>query len=372
MFERLVDRSGSRFKDGHARRTARFHRMFGDGAVWKLIMKVPGVHQAKVPSPYLRLRMGKHLIIGASGQLGIELMLGLQAQVGPENVVLSDVKPSDHPSSVLSPFVAADATDLDAQRALFESHQVDVVYNLVAMLSAKGEANPMAAWQLNMAPLLHTLELAKEGLVGKVFWPSSIAVFGPDAPKNDTPQHATLTPSTVYGLSKAAGELWCKYYHDKHGVDVRSIRYPGLIGSNSQPGGGTTDYAVDAFLKALSGETLSCYLEHDERLPMMSMQDAVRGTLELMAAPRESIRIRTSYNMSGCAFTPAELASAIRKHVPEFNIAYAPDHRQTIAASWPNSLNDDDARQDWGWQPAHNLGSLVSHVLDGLAQPSRR
>jgi len=313
--------------------------------------------------------MGKHLIVGASGQLGIELMLGLQARYGAENVVLSDVRPCPHPDAALSTFVTADATDLDAQRALMEGDDIDVVYNLVAMLSAKGESHPMAAWGLNMNPLLHTLELAREGKVKRVFWPSSIAVFGPEAPKNGTAQDAALVPTTVYGVSKTAGELWCKYYHDKFGVDVRSIRYPGLIGYRSMPGGGTTDYAVDAFHCAATGKALTCYLAHDERLPMMSMSDAVRGTLELMEAPSADVQVRTSYNLHGCDFTPAELTAAIRRHVPDFEVVYAPDHRQAIAESWPNRLDDHAARRDWGWQPEHDVEGLVQHVLEGLAQP---
>lgn len=314
--------------------------------------------------------MGKHLILGASGQLGIELMLGLQQRHGAEAVVLADVRPSPHPDAAKSTFISADATDLDAQRALVQGHDVDVIYNLVAMLSARGEANPMAAWGLNMEPLLHTLELAREGEVKQVFWPSSIAVFGPDAPKDQTPQSAALVPTTVYGVSKTAGELWCKYYHDKYGVDVRSIRYPGLIGYRSLPGGGTTDYAVEAFHCALEGKPLKCYLEADERLPMMSMEDAVRGTLELMEAPSESINIRPSYNLSGCDFTPRELTHALQSRVAGFETVYAPDHRQDIASSWPNSLDDRDARRDWGWAPRHDVHGLVTHVLDGLAQHS--
>ena len=314
--------------------------------------------------------MGKHLIVGASGQLGIELMLGLQQRYGVDAVLLSDVRPSPHPEAAKSMFIAADAKDLDAQRAILESHDVEVVYNLVAMLSAKGEVNPLAAWSLNMDPLLHTLELAREGRVKRVFWPSSIAVFGVDASKDGTPQNAALLPTTIYGVSKAAGELWCKYYHDKFGVDVRSIRYPGLIGFRSMPGGGTTDYAVDAFHCAQAGQPLTCYLDENERLPMMSMDDAVRGTMELMEAPSECIRIRTSYNLSGCDFTPCELTRALQQRVPGFDTMYAPDHRQDIAASWPNSLDDSDARRDWGWSPRHDVQGLVAHVLDGLTQQS--
>ena len=318
------------------------------------------------------MTMGKHLIIGASGHLGVELMLGLQERHGADNVILSDLRPSPHPNAALSAFVALDARDKDAQRALFEGEDIEVVYNLVAMLSAKGEQDPMAAWALNMEPLLHTLELAREKLVKKVFWPSSIAVFGPDAPKIGTPQNAALNPTTVYGVSKAAGELWCKYHHETFGVDVRSIRYPGLIGFRSMPGGGTTDYAVEAFHCALEGRPLKCYLEATERLPMMTMSDAVRGTLELMEAPAEDIQVRTSYNLHGCDFTPAELAEAIASRISEFEVTYHPDHRQTIAASWPDQLDDEAAARDWGWQAVHDVDGLVAHILEGLAQPTHR
>jgi nucleoside-diphosphate-sugar epimerase len=314
--------------------------------------------------------MGKQLIVGAAGQLGIELMLALQKRVGPEQVVLADIRPVPHPSADQSPFVHLDATDGAALNAVLVEHDVEVMFMLVAMLSAKGETMPLAAWDLNMSPLLLALEAAKEGKVKQVFWPSSIAVFGPDAPKDATPQDAGLTPTTVYGVSKVAGELWCKYYHDKFGVDVRSLRYPGLIGFRSQPGGGTTDYAVEAFHRAAAGEALSCYLDANERLPMMSMEDAVRGTLELMAAPSEDIRVRTSYNLNGCDFTPAELVAAIRTHVPEFAVSYTPDRRQDIAASWPNSLDDSAARRDWGWKPQHDVSGLVEHMFQGLQQPA--
>ncbi|MEE2919651.1 MAG: NAD-dependent epimerase/dehydratase family protein [Bacteroidota bacterium] len=318
------------------------------------------------------MTMGKHLIIGASGQLGVELMLGLQERHGHANVILSDLHSSPHPDAARSSFVALDATDKEAQRTLFEAEDIEVVYNLVAMLSAKGEQDPMAAWKLNMEPLLHTLEMAREGLVERVFWPSSMAVFGADAPKNATPQESALNPTTVYGVSKTAGELWCNYYHETFGVDVRSIRYPGLIGFRSMPGGGTTDYAVDAFHCAIDGRPLCCYLDPDERLPMMSMSDAVRGTLQLMEAPRESISVRTSYNLHGCDFTPAELTAAIALHLPGFETTYQPDHRQAIAASWPDTLDDSVATRDWDWKSTHNVNELVTHMLEGLAQPTHR
>ena len=232
--------------------TAWFHRLFGNGLIRQVVLKVRGIHYPKVPPPYLRMTMGKHLIIGASGQLGVELMLGLQERHGHANVILSDLHSSPHPDAARSSFVALDATDKEAQRTLFEAEDIEVVYNLVAMLSAKGEQDPMAAWKLNMEPLLHTLEMAREGLVERVFWPSSMAVFGADAPKNATPQESALNPTTVYGVSKTAGELWCNYYHETFGVDVRSIRYPGLIGFRSMPGGGTCTTAPSSGMSPTS------------------------------------------------------------------------------------------------------------------------
>ena len=314
--------------------------------------------------------MGKHLIVGAAGQLGIELMLALQSRHGSHQVVLTDIRPTPHPDGSKSTYVEADARDAADLRNVIEAHDIDVVYNLVAMLSARGEANPMAAWKLNMDPLLHVLEMAREGLVEKVFWPSSIAVFGPDAPKNSTPQDAPLHPTTVYGVSKIAGELWCDYYHTKYGVDVRSLRYPGLIGYRSQPGGGTTDYAVDALIQAARGQGLGCCLDANERLPMMSMDDAIRGTLQLMDAPSEALTVRTSYNLHGCDFSPSELEAAIQVHVPEFAMTFAPDHRQGIAASWPNSIDDSAAQRDWGWKAEHDVAGLVEHIFQGLQQPA--
>ena len=314
--------------------------------------------------------MGKHLIIGAAGQLGIELMLKLQERFGADNVVLTDIRPTPHPDGAKSLFVEADARDRGALRALCLNHDFEVVYNLVAMLSAKGEVDPMAAWKLNMDPLLSVLELAREGLVNKVFWPSSIAVFGPDAPKMMTPQDAPLHPTTIYGVSKVAGELWCAYYHQKYGVDVRSLRYPGLIGYRSQPGGGTTDYAVDALIQAAQSRGMQCYLDANERLPMMSMNDAIRGTLELMDAPSESIKVRTSYNLHGCDFSPAELEAAIQIHEPAFAMTFAPDHRQDIAASWPDSLDDSAAQRDWGWKSQLDVEGLVKHIFQGFQQPA--
>ena len=310
--------------------------------------------------------MEKTLVIGASGQLGIELIIGLQERFGIESVIASDIKRGGDKQANKSEFILLDATDGDALRKVLKEHEINNVYHLVAMLSAKGEANPVAAWDLNMKSLLNVLECAKDGLIEKVFWPSSIAVFGPDAPKDKTPQDAFCDPTTIYGVSKVAGELWCNYYFDKYGVDVRSLRYPGLIGHRSMPGGGTTDYAVDAFYKALEGVDFECYLDKDEALPMMHMDDAVRATIELMDAPSENIKLRTSYNLNGCSFSPLELNNEIAKHCPNFVTIYNPDSRQNIAASWPNSLDDSIAKSEWGWKHKYGTKELVEAMLNAL------
>ena len=311
--------------------------------------------------------MKKHLVIGASGQLGIELVIGLQKRYDIDAVIASDIRKGEDAEANKSDFITLDATDSDAVRNILQGGEFDCVYHLVAMLSAKGENNPVAAWDLNMKSLINVLECAKDGLVEKVFWPSSIAVFGPEAPKDGTPQDTFCDPTTIYGVSKVAGELWGKYYHEKYGVDVRSLRYPGLIGHRSMPGGGTTDYAVDAFYKAVAGEEFDCFLDKDEALPMMHMDDAIRATLDLMAAPSENIKLRTSYNLSGCSFSPLQLHNEIAKHRPDFKTNYKPDSRQEIAASWPNSIDDSTARDEWGWQPEFGTSELVEAMLNALA-----
>lgn len=310
--------------------------------------------------------MKRHLVIGASGQLGIELIIGLQQRYGVEAVVATDIRQGNDEQANKSEFMLLDATDENAVRKVISDGNFECVYHLVAMLSARGENDPLAAWDLNMKSLLIILECAREGMVDKVFWPSSIAVFGPDAEKNSTPQDTFCDPTTIYGVSKVSGELWANYYNKKYGVDIRSIRYPGLIGHRSLPGGGTTDYAVDAFYKAIDGVEFECYLEADEALPMMHMDDAVRATLDLMEAPSDSISVRTSYNLSGCSFSPAELNSAIAEIMPEFNTVYNPDARQQIAASWPNSIDDSKARNDWGWEPKFDTKGLVAAMLEAL------
>ena len=311
--------------------------------------------------------MEKNLVIGASGQLGIELIIGLQKRFGIDSVVASDISKCDDELVNRSEFILLDATDTNSVRKVIKECEFTTVYHLVAMLSAKGEVNPIAAWDLNMKSLINVLDCAKDGMIKKVFWPSSIAVFGPDAPKNGTPQDTFCDPTTIYGVSKVAGELWCNYYHEKYGVDVRSLRYPGLIGHRSMPGGGTTDYAVDAFYKAINDEKFECYLDKDEALPMMHMDDAVRSTLELMAAPSEDIKLRTSYNISGCSFSPGELNDAIAKFHPDFETKYSPDQRQNIAASWPNSIDDSRAREEWNWKPEYGTKELVESMLNALS-----
>lgn len=313
-------------------------------------------------------RMKKHLVIGAAGQLGVELVLALQAKYGTDQVVVADIRTPSDPAVLNSPFVHLDATDLDAMQAVLQGGTYAAVYHLAAMLSAVGEKRPLAAWDLNMASLLNVLECARERLVERVFWPSSIAVFGPATPKHDVPQDAALDPTTVYGISKVAGEGWCRYYHAQYGVDVRSLRYPGLLGHRSLPGGGTTDYAVDIFLSAVRGERYTSFLGPDSALPMMYIEDAVRATLELMDAEAEAVHIRTSYNLAAMTFTPAELAAAIRERIPSFEIEYAPDSRQAIADSWPASIDDRSARRDWGWHHAVNIGELVDVMLEAWEQ----
>lgn len=248
---------------------------------------------------------------------------------------------------------------------ILEKHDIKEIYHLAAILSAKGEQNPLFAWQLNMDSLLTVLEAGKNQ-IEKIYWPSSIAVFGPDTPKENTPQNTIMSPSTVYGISKLAGERWCEYYHQHYGVDVRSLRYPGLIGYKALPGGGTTDYAVDIFHKAIAGETYECFLKNDSMLPMMYMDDAVKATIDLMESPAEKVKIRSSYNLAAMSFTPAEIANEIKKHYPNFSIQYNPDFRQEIADSWPGSIDDSAARADWGWNHSYGIKELVETMIKHL------
>ncbi len=305
----------------------------------------------------------KILVIGANGQIGTVLTQTLQQKYGVEQVISSDLAAKPHNASGI--FETLDVLDATRLGEIIRQYDVRCVYHLAAILSATGEQHPQWAWNVNMGGLFNVLEAAREYRL-RVFFPSSIASFGPHALRENTPQHGPLEPTTVYGISKVAGELWCQYYHLRYGVDVRSLRYPGIISYQSLPGGGTTDYAVDIFHKAVKGEPFTCFLQADTCLPMMYMADAIRATLMLMDAPNEQIRIRTSYNLAGMSFTPAELAAEIQKHYPNFEVQYQPDFRQAIADSWPKSLDDSDARQDWGWQPEYDLASMTADMLANL------
>ncbi len=306
----------------------------------------------------------KILVIGSSGQIGTELVEGLRDRFGSEQVVASDIK--EPQSKQDGPFVLVNAMDRHGIERILDKHGITEVYLLAALLSATAEKDPAFAWKLNMESLLIILELAREGRLKKVYWPSSIAAFGPTTPKDATPQHTVTEPSTVYGISKLAGEGWCSYYHQRYGVDVRSIRYPGLIGWKSAPGGGTTDYAVHIFHEAIKHGRYTSFLGPESTLPMMYMPDAIRATIELMEAPTERIKVRTSYNLGGISFNPQEIAAEVAKHVPGFTISYAPDERQAYADSWPRSIDDTEARNDWGWKPAYDLAAMVADMFAHL------
>ena len=306
------------------------------------------------------------LILGACGQIGTELTLALRQKYGNESVVASDIRRSDLAELQDGPFEILDASDADALRAVCEQYKIHTVYHLVAMLSATGEKFPMKAWDLNMQSLLHVLELAREGVIQKIFWPSSIAVFGPTTPKDHTPQQTIMEPSTVYGISKLAGERWCEYYFNKYGVDVRSIRYPGLISWKSQPGGGTTDYAVEIYYKALEEGRYTSFLSEQRGLPMMYMDDAIRATIELTEAPAEQVKVRNSYNLAGISFDPVTIAASIAGHIEGFEMDCVPDFRENIAASWPASIDDSAAQADWNWTPEYDLEAMTAAMLGNL------
>jgi nucleoside-diphosphate-sugar epimerase len=308
--------------------------------------------------------MSKILVIGSAGQIGSELVMALRSKFGNENVIASDVR--NAPEDVMSsgPFETLDVMDDKKIRDVIAKHKIETVYLLAAMLSGSAEKHPMKAWDLNMVGLLNILNLAKEGVIKKVFWPSSIAVFGPTTPKVNTPQLTVMEPSTVYGISKQAGERWCEYYFIKHGVDVRSVRYPGLISYKTEAGGGTTDYAVEIFYEAIKHKKYECFLKEDAALPMMFMPDAIRGTIDLMEADSSRVKIRSSYNLSGISFDPKQLADEIKKHIPEFTITYKPDFRQKIAESWPGSIDDSEARADWDWKHEYDLSRMTEIMLE--------
>jgi len=311
--------------------------------------------------------MAKTIIIGACGQIGTELTLALRQKYGNDQVIAADLKETCPEILNEGPYIQMDILNKEFVCEYLKNHEVTTVYLLAALLSATAEKNPAFAWKLNMEGLFTILDLAKEGFVKKIFWPSSIAVFGPTTPADNTPQHTIMEPSTVYGISKQAGERWCEYYFNKFGVDVRSIRYPGLISYKSLPGGGTTDYAVDIFYQAKKSGNFECFLKEDTALPMMFMEDAIHATLQLMDAPSEQIKIRSAYNLAGISFNPKTLSDEIKKHMPEFAISYAPDFRQAIADSWPNSIDDSYAQKDWGWQHKYDLAALVDVMLKNVS-----
>ena len=308
------------------------------------------------------------MVIGANGQIGTDLVSGLAQRFGAENVIATDIREGNHGDVQ---FESLDILDNETLEILIKKHNVGTVYLLAALLSATAEQKPMAAWKLNMDGLFNVLELAKAGTIEKIFWPSSIAVFGPTTPRDNTPQTTVMEPSTVYGISKLAGERWCEYYHNKYGIDVRSIRYPGLISYKAEPGGGTTDYAVDIYYKAVQDGKYECYLEGDTYLPMMYMEDAIKATIDLMHVDEEKIKIRSSYNLAGISFSPVEISEEIKKYIPDFSISYTPDFRQVIANSWPKSINESQACKDWGWENSYDLESMTKAMLEGLKEKLR-
>ena len=310
----------------------------------------------------------KILIIGAGGQVGTELTLQLRERYGNDSVIATDLKDKAEGIFEAGPYHKLDALDKQGLIDLVKKYGVTHIYHLAALLSATAEKNPMFGWDLNMNSLLHVLNVAKDNGLKQVYWPSSIAAFGPNTPRENTEQYCVMDPNTVYGISKLTGELWCDYYFKKYNLDVRSLRYPGLISWKTEPGGGTTDYAVHIFYEALKNKSYECFLSADTGLPMLYMPDAIKATLDLMDAPAEKVKIRTSYNLAGFTFTPAELAVEIQKHIPDFTISYKPDFRQAIADSWPASIDDSRAREDWGWKNDYDTSAMVDDMLMNIAK----
>jgi nucleoside-diphosphate-sugar epimerase len=308
----------------------------------------------------------KILIIGACGQIGTELTHKLRKLYGTENVIASDIRKLNNDIVNSGTFEVVNALDFNQIEHLVEVHHITDIYLMAALLSATAEKNPAFAWDLNMNSLFHVLNLAKAKKIKKIFWPSSIAVFGPTTPKENTPQYTIMEPSTVYGISKQAGERWCEYYNHIFGVDVRSVRYPGLISWSTPPGGGTTDYAVDIYHQALKEGKYECFLSSETKMPMMYMDDAIDATIRIMQAPAEQIKIRSSYNLAAMSFTPTEIATEIKKHIPDFTVTYRPDFRQIIADSWPASIDDSKAREDWNWHHEFDLKSMTVDMLKNL------
>lgn len=311
--------------------------------------------------------MEKILIIGAGGQIGVELSTALRKIYGPQHVIATDLRENTLLTEGEGPFYILDATKPESIKEIVEKENITQIYHLAAILSAVGETKPLWAWNINMTSLLDILEICKEQKIKKLFWPSSIAAFGFTTPKENTPQHTIVEPNTVYGISKYSGELWCQYYFNKYGLDVRSIRYPGIISWKSPPGGGTTDYAIEIYHAALQDSAhYTCFLSENTYLPMIYMDDAIRATIELMEAPADKIKNRMSYNLASMSFSPKEIAEAIKKHIPNFDIEYQPDFRQQIAAGWPKSIDDSEAKNDWGWEAQFDLDAMTADMLQNL------
>lgn len=310
----------------------------------------------------------KILVIGACGQIGVELTLELRKIYGGANVVASDLRAENDLLKGTGPYVSLDVMNKEMLHVQVIRQNITQIYLLAAILSATGEKNPHLAWSLNMQSLINVLEIAKDENVRKVYWPSSIAVFGPTSPKIKCPQQTIIEPTTVYGISKYAGEFWCNYFNNRYDIDVRSLRYPGLISYKSEPGGGTTDYAVEIFHDAIEEHHYTCFLKEDTYLPMMYMPDAIRATIELMESGADKISVRTSYNISGMSFSPKEIGAEIKKHLPDFTISYEPDYRQQIAESWPQSIDDSVATGDWGWKPKYDLAAMTSDMIKNLEE----
>jgi len=312
----------------------------------------------------------KILVIGACGQIGVELTLELRKIYGGANVIASDLRAENDLLKGTGPYVSLDVMNKEMLHVQVIRQNITQIYLLAAILSATGEKNPHLAWSLNMQSLINVLEISKDENVHKVYWPSSIAVFGPTSPKINCPQQTIIEPTTVYGISKYAGEFWCNYFNHRYEIDVRSLRYPGLISYKSEPGGGTTDYSVEIFHEAIEENHYTCFLKEDTYLPMMYMPDAIRATIELMESPVEKISVHTSYNISGMSFSPKEIAAEIKKHLPGFTINYEPDYRQPIAESWPQSIDDSIAKNDWGWKPKYDLAAMTKDMIENLGKQS--
>ena len=308
------------------------------------------------------------LVVGAAGQIGTELVIALREQYGNDRVIASDLNEKPTDALANGPYEPINVLDKARLYEVVKAYKITDIYQLAALLSATAEQTPALGWDLNINGLSNVLDLARDGHIKRIFWPSSIAVFGPHTPKNNTPQRTIMEPTTVYGITKVAGESWCEYYNKRYGTDVRSVRYPGIVGYKSNPGGGTTDYAVHIFHEAIKNGKYECFLSEEAALPMMYMPDAIKATLEIMNAPAEQIKLRTSYNISGVSFTPDILAEAIKKHIPKFSISYNPDYRDGIAKSWPSSIDDSMAREHWGWKPDYSLERIVEDMLENLRE----